>query len=132
MSEIDKKTGLVRPVQSGGKPSKTFFEVRKVDSATGVAWIVCHPETGRSHQIRVHLEMMGLPIIGDKRYGQHIRERVRDDVGVLASQHHMLHARSLQFSPAPTIADVTVQANPPESFSSILKAIDSGLEDSQI
>jgi 23S rRNA pseudouridine1911/1915/1917 synthase len=125
LSEIDKKTGMVRPVQSGGKPSKTLFETRKIDAATGVVWIVCHPETGRSHQIRVHLEMMGLPIIGDKRYGQHIRDKVRDDIASLASQHHMLHARSLQFSPAPNVQDVTVQANPPEAFTSILKHIES-------
>jgi RluA family pseudouridine synthase len=123
LSDIDKKTGMVRPVQSGGKPSKTQFEVRNVAAEAGVSWIVCYPETGRSHQIRVHLEMLGFPILGDKRYGQGVRAQVSDQISSLSAQHHMLHARSLQFSPAPNISDVTVQASPPESFAAIVELL---------
>lgn len=123
LSEIDKKTGMVRPVQSGGKPSKTLFDVRSYDQDLGVSWIVCHPETGRSHQIRVHLEMSSLPIIGDKRYGQSVKAKVSDDVSSLAAHHHMLHARALVFSPAPNLDSVTVQAEPPEAFQAILQKL---------
>lgn len=125
LSDIDKKTGMVRPVNSGGKPSKTDFELRIFNQALGVSWVVCHPETGRSHQIRVHLEMSGLPILGDKRYGQGVRAQVDDEVSSLASYHHMLHARSIVFSPAPNIPSVTVQADPPEGFRSIVEKLES-------
>jgi RluA family pseudouridine synthase len=123
LSEIDKKTGMVRPVQSGGKASRTTFEERASYKDSDISWLICHPETGRSHQIRVHLEMMGLPILGDKRYGQHIKIKVRDDVAAVAANHHMLHARSLEFSPAPNMETVKIEADPPATFESILKLL---------
>jgi len=123
LSEIDKKTGMVSAVKSGGKPSKTSFEVRSANKDAGVTWIVCHPETGRSHQIRVHLEMSGLPILGDKRYGQSIANTLGDDVMAKASSHHMLHARELQFSPAPGLDDVKLTAEPPANFVDLLSQL---------
>ena len=123
LSEIDKKTGMVRAVQSGGKPSRTTFEERLTEKSSGVCWVVCHPETGRSHQIRVHLEMIGIPIIGDKRYGQHIKTLISDGIAAHAASHHMLHARALEFTPAPNIESVVIEASPPPAFEAILKII---------
>jgi RluA family pseudouridine synthase len=120
LSEIDKKTGQVHEVKSGGKPSRTVFEERAFDPSTGVSWIVCYPETGRSHQIRVHLEMKGVPIIGDKRYGHRLKQDIRADVADLGATHHMLHARELEFSPAPGIDSVKIVAEPPQDFKAIL------------
>jgi RluA family pseudouridine synthase len=128
LSEIDKKTGLVREVKSGGKPSRTTFEERAYHPASGASWIVCYPETGRSHQIRVHLEMKGLPIIGDKRYGQHVKHELRSDVAALGATHHMLHARELEFSPAPGADSVKVMADPPQDFLSIIALIEESSE----
>lgn len=124
LSEIDKKTGMVRPVLSGGKPSKTTFEERVASKQFGVTWMICHPETGRSHQIRVHLEMSGLPIIGDKRYGHNVNARLTESIALHAAKHHMLHARSLEFSPAPNLPSVTVEAAPPEDFAAILQLLE--------
>jgi 23S rRNA pseudouridine1911/1915/1917 synthase len=123
LSEIDKKTGRVVAVQSGGKPSKTLFVMNSFRSDLGVSWFTCHPETGRSHQIRVHLEMAGLPILGDKRYGKGVDAKIRDDISLLASHHHMLHARSLEFTPAPNLASVVVEASPPAKFNEIIGII---------
>jgi 23S rRNA-/tRNA-specific pseudouridylate synthase len=123
LSEIDKKTGLVREVNSGGKPSRTTFEERVSNAAIGASWIVCHPETGRSHQIRVHLEMKGLPIIGDKRYGRQLKHSIREDVATLGAVHHMLHARELEFSPAPGIDAIKITAEPPQDFHAITELI---------
>ncbi|MEZ4405785.1 MAG: RluA family pseudouridine synthase [Polyangiales bacterium] len=56
----------VRPEKKGGMASLTRFEVlERLDGFTRVA---CHPETGRQHQIRVHLAHVGHPIVGDKLY----------------------------------------------------------------
>ena len=71
----------------------------------GCALVECSPETGRTHQIRAHLECLGLPILGDKLYGQTdgvfleaLRQgptqRVRDAIGF---PRHCLHARSIAF-----------------------------------
>ena len=121
LSEIDKKTGMVRPVNSGGKSSRTTFEERARIVREGLSWVICHPETGRSHQIRVHLEMMGLPILGDKRYGHQVKSNYPDEIESRAAMHHMLHARALEFSPAPGVDPVMIEAGPPQSFAEILK-----------
>ncbi len=51
----------------GGKPSRTEF--RTVASSGDLSLVEARPLTGRTHQIRVHLESVGLPIIGDATYG---------------------------------------------------------------
>ena len=122
LSEIDKKTGMVRPVHSGGKSSRTTFEVLDSSPQNQLSLIVCFPETGRSHQIRVHLEMCGFPIVGDKRYGHSKRKPLPSDLAELAATHHMLHAHTLQFSPAPKEQDVTVTASLPPMFQKFLEA----------
>ena len=40
-----------------------------------VSLVVCEPVTGRTHQLRVHLASQGLPIMGDPKYGDHVREK---------------------------------------------------------
>lgn len=69
---IRRKTGFVfesNPDLTNAKPAETTFTVleRKEDSAI----IKCEPKTGRTHQIRLHLEHWGYPIIDDPIYGIH-------------------------------------------------------------
>jgi 23S rRNA-/tRNA-specific pseudouridylate synthase len=54
-------------VVEGGKASVTEF--RTVASSGDVSLVEAKPLTGRTHQIRVHLTSVGLPIIGDSTYG---------------------------------------------------------------
>ena len=58
-------------VNKEGKESTTNLLVReRFENGEGrFAKIGCSPETGRTHQIRVHLEYAGFPIVGDKIYG---------------------------------------------------------------
>jgi RluA family pseudouridine synthase len=50
-----------------GRPAVTAFSV--VERFRGFAWLECRPETGRMHQIRVHLAGAGLPVLNDRLYG---------------------------------------------------------------
>ena len=89
---------LRKPVRAGGKPSLTDFEVlaRGGTGETQISLVLCRPQTGRSHQIRVHLAGAGWPIVGDKRYGPGLLgldQRAR----YLAAVHHMLHSRRIYF-----------------------------------
>ncbi len=51
----------------GGLPSLTEFEL--VEAREGFSLLACFPKTGRQHQIRVHAELAGVPLVGDKIYG---------------------------------------------------------------
>ena len=61
------KVGIVRVDEKNGKRSYTAFEV--IERFKGYTYLRCRPRTGRTHQIRVHLQHRGLPILGDSLYG---------------------------------------------------------------
>ncbi|MEI6827855.1 MAG: RluA family pseudouridine synthase [Desulfuromonadales bacterium] len=73
-------------VVEGGKPSMTEF--RTVSSSGDVSLVEAKPLTGRTHQIRVHLASVGLPIIGDSSYGGQAAGRM------------MLHCAAMTFQNA--------------------------------
>lgn len=77
-------------VDARGKPSRTEFQVR--DRLTDADLLEVRPLTGRRHQIRVHLNAIGHPVLGDPRYGS-----ARPVGGV---PRLMLHARSVAFADA--------------------------------
>lgn len=58
--------GLMAGNRKSGKKSKTHFEV--VTKWRGYTLLKCRPLTGRTHQIRVHLRWIQLPIVGDEQY----------------------------------------------------------------
>jgi tRNA pseudouridine32 synthase/23S rRNA pseudouridine746 synthase len=53
-----------------GKPSLTRYQVLSHDPAGNTSRLALWPETGRTHQLRVHLQALGHPIVGDVLYGQ--------------------------------------------------------------
>lgn len=70
-----------------GKPSRTTFEV--VDRRENRTLVHAHPETGRRHQIRVHLYHLGHPLVGDPRYGDKAIQQTYSRL--------MLHASVIEF-----------------------------------
>lgn len=71
-----------------GKPSLTHYRALAYDSELDVSRVELSPVTGRSHQLRVHMQALGHPILGDELYG-HVCSRA----GRL-----MLHAEWLAFA----------------------------------
>lgn len=57
----------------GGKSAETRFRVLKADQ--GMALVLARPATGRTHQIRVHLQSSGYPVVGDPLYGPSLQGR---------------------------------------------------------
>ncbi len=67
LREDERRPGRMCPARKGGKASVTRFAV--LERFRGYAWLACRPQTGRTHQIRVHLAALGLPILNDAFYG---------------------------------------------------------------
>ena len=94
-------------VHPAGKECATIFRVEQTWNASHgpLALVRCIPETGRMHQIRVHLAHLGHPILGDKIYGpsgecyldyiQHGWSRELEEKLILP--RHALHACRLDF-----------------------------------
>ena len=59
-----------RVVTADGKPSRTHYQV--METSAGRSLVALKLETGRTHQIRVHLSHCGWPIVGDFLYGQEL------------------------------------------------------------
>lgn len=74
-------------VRAGGRPARTGYEVQRGWPDPGVALLECTLESGRTHQIRVHLGAIGHPIVGDAAYG--------GDAGAPTLPRPFLHAHRL-------------------------------------
>ena len=73
-----------------GRPSATNWRVLRRFRSAGTTELEIRPETGRTHQIRVHLSSAGLPVVGDVVYG-----RARGNDALLGRP--ALHAAHLGF-----------------------------------
>ena len=81
--------GSARPGQRGGRPAITHVEA--LEPLQGATLVACRLETGRTHQIRIHLSEAGHPIVGERVY-------VRGYTGALIEAPRlMLHAAELGF-----------------------------------
>jgi 23S rRNA pseudouridine1911/1915/1917 synthase len=97
------RIGLKMAVALDGSPSRTDWSV--VSRHRDCALIACRPTTGRQHQIRVHMDAIGHPLVGDKLYG--VDERLfqrhldgplsADDLRTLELPRHALHSHRLAF-----------------------------------
>ncbi|EIM24117.1 pseudouridine synthase, partial [Wallemia mellicola CBS 633.66] len=67
---VDRQMGLVIR-HKNGKSAKTIFERMSYDEATDTSVVYCQPLTGRTHQLRVHLQYLGHPIANDPLYSGH-------------------------------------------------------------
>jgi 23S rRNA pseudouridine1911/1915/1917 synthase len=81
---------------------------------SNISEVSCRLETGRTHQIRVHLASLGHPLLGDTQYGG----RVLGD-----AQRQMLHAYRLRFDDPSTDTEVSFVAPVPEDMAKVLEGI---------
>ncbi len=87
-----------------GQPSRTSYRV--LERHGHCALVACRPHTGRQHQIRLHMDAIGHPLVGDKLYGVDeaifLRaardELTQEDLAELELPRHALHNHRLDFS----------------------------------
>ena len=103
-------------VVEGGRPSRTHLEV--LERFPGVTYLKARLETGRTHQIRVHMAYIGHPVVGDERYGA--KTVVKELEG------HALHAAELAFAHPVTGENLKFTAPLPAGFAAYLRRLRKG------
>lgn len=86
----------------------------------GFSLVACHPVTGRTHQLRVHLTSRQDPLVGDAQYGGRKRSRLDRRW----CPRHFLHAARIEFKHPRTGAPLTVSAPLPPDLSGVISFLD--------
>ncbi len=128
----DKKNRQLMTVSDfNGKKAITNYKTIKVYNIKNVpkiSLIECELETGRTHQIRVHLKYKGSSLLGDKQYGKkNIKfKKINDEflyrLNELSGQ--ALHAKTLEFTHPKTKKWVSFDSNLPDEFKKILDLLE--------
>jgi len=101
-----------------GRSAATFYRVS--ERLRGFALLDCQPKTGRTHQIRVHLHHIGLPIVGDRLYKHHGPLRVPLSKSAPALGRQALHAARLEFAHPVSEAPLVFEAPLPADMADLL------------
>jgi 23S rRNA pseudouridine1911/1915/1917 synthase len=96
-----------------GKQAITHFTV--IERFTKATYIKCKLETGRTHQIRVHMKSIGHPLIGDPLYGP-----AKNNYGF---EGQALHATVLGFTHPRTQKRIELKVEPPDAFLDLMKKL---------
>ena len=110
---------LKRVVEKRGKNAITHFEV--LDSFSDYSLVSCRLETGRTHQIRAHMEFIKHPIVNDPLY--HPKGKNATKFG------QFLHARTLSFTHPLTGETLNFQVEPPKEFAEFIQLNKGHFED---
>ena len=91
----DPKNPLKRAVINSGKYARTHYEIdQKYESPFKVSMLNCRLETGRTHQIRVHLAAIGHPVLGDELYGGRTSFNIDNRLALHAQMLTFLHPKT--------------------------------------
>ena len=112
ISKVDRKK---MAVDKNGKEAVTHFKVLK--RYGNYTLLEIKIDTGRTHQIRVHMSYIGYPVVGDSVYSSG-----KNEFGV---EGQMLHARYLKFKHPITGKELNLEAPLPEYFEKIIKQLES-------
>jgi len=107
-------------VATGGRKARTSYRV--LERLRAATLVEAKPHTGRTHQIRVHFQYLGCPLVGDPVYGKRQSQQVAELTGYTAPRH-MLHAYRLSFKHPRTGQTLTLEAPPPRDFQEALRAL---------
>jgi 23S rRNA pseudouridine1911/1915/1917 synthase len=128
---IEKRIGRSRsnPVKMavsgrGSRDAVTRYATR--ERLTGFSLLTLRPETGRTHQIRVHLQSVHHPIVGDTRYGGRMWKGVQDSLKRNALRRFDrlgLHASRLAFEHPVTGREISLSTPLPAEFEALLQVL---------
>ena len=106
--------------ESEGREAHTSYQVLEKLNASALVEAQIH--TGRTHQIRVHLQHIGHPVVGDATYGAKPNARLKELTNY-AAPRVMLHAKELSFTHPKTKKIMKFEASLPKDFKAAMKAL---------
>lgn len=109
-----KKERIKRAIVEDGKRAVTHYEVLE-QYDKGISLVKCTLETGRTHQIRVHMSSIGHPLLGDTLYGS---KKIKTNI-----EGQVLHAKTLGFIHPSTKEYIEFNSELPEYFKSLLDVL---------
>jgi 23S rRNA pseudouridine1911/1915/1917 synthase len=112
-----RKRMAVRDDESGRAAHTSYRVLERLNSAT---FVEAQIHTGRTHQVRVHFQFIGHPLVGDETYGARQNARLKE-LTHYAAPRVMLHARELSFIHPRTEEQMTFEAPLPKDFREALK-----------
>ena len=99
--------------------TRAYRVLERLNSAT---FVEAQLHTGRTHQIRVHFQFLGHPLVGDETYGARQNKKLAELTGY-EPPRVMLHARELSFVHPRTGKEMSFEAPLPEDFREALKSL---------
>ena len=113
----DHKDPLRMAVVIDGKPARTRYRtITRFTRPTDLSHLECHLESGRTHQIRVHLAAAGHPVVGDGTYG--------GTRSAVSSPRPFLHAATLAFRHPVSGETLTFESPLPADLAEVLEALE--------
>ena len=116
-------------VDETGRKATTGYKIER--AWRYISKVQFYPKTGRTHQIRVHADHMGHPIVADQKYGggekrtkgflPEVTKELRQVLTIL--ERHALHAMSIEFLHPETTKTVSFQAPLPDNINSAIKLL---------
>ena len=123
----DPKDRIKQAVRVNGKEAVTHYRV--IDRYENHTHIKALLETGRTHQIRVHLSHIGYPLVGDPLYGGRLRfpKKAREEIkeALKAFQRQALHSKKLTLKHPTSGNEMSWKIELPEDMSMLLNALNS-------
>ena len=123
----DSKDRIKQAVRVNGKDAVTHYRV--IDRYANHTHIKAILETGRTHQIRVHLSHIGYPLVGDPLYGGRLRfpKKAREEIkqALQAFQRQALHSKKLTLKHPTTGNEMSCKIELPKDMSSLLDVLNS-------
>ena len=109
-------------VTTKGKPARTHYQV--IENFAGCTLLQCNLETGRTHQIRVHMSSIGYPLVGDPVYGSKPKN-TRQIIGqiLINFPRQALHAQKLALTHPQTKQILEWEAGIPDDISNLLQVL---------
>ncbi len=110
---------------SQARPARTHLRCLRqaVVGPLNVSWVACRLETGRTHQIRVHLESIGHPLVGDRVYRRGRPAAASADAAVGAFPRQALHACRLRVQHPASRAAMEWFRGPPQDMRALMRGL---------